>query len=115
MNNERNKEILKRRGALHIINEHRFYTEASVLAAMNEAAYGGWIDVNDMQKPKAGQKVLVIQDPFKTATREPLFAIYNGKDFIPPQPTYFADFEIGKSTWSDITHWRPLPSTPQNV
>jgi len=30
------KEILKRRGALHILNGVRFYTESSVLAAMKE-------------------------------------------------------------------------------
>ncbi len=70
-----------------------------------------WIDVKN-GKPLLGQKVLCIQDPNKTGTREALFAIYDGENFIPPQPTYFADFEIGKSRWSYIIYWMPLPEHP---
>ena len=56
-----------------------------------------WISVNNNLKPRVGQKVLVVQNPKTTATREALFAMYDGKDFIPPMSTYFADMEIGKS------------------
>jgi hypothetical protein len=69
-----------------------------------------WIDVkNDL--PIKGQKVLCVQDPTTTATKEALFGIFDGKNFIPPAPTYFATFEIGVSTWSDIIYWMPLPET----
>lgn len=71
-----------------------------------------WIKVNS-DIPNIGQKVLCIQDPNTTATKEALFAIFNGKDFIPPQPTYFATFEIGQSKWVDITYWMPLPEPPK--
>ncbi len=65
-----------------------------------------------MKKPPKGSRVLVVQNPNTTATREALFAIYDGKDFIPPEPTIFADFRYGKSVWSDITHWMLLPKPP---
>lgn len=31
------KDIMLRRGALHVINEHRFYSEASVINCLQEA------------------------------------------------------------------------------
>ena len=74
-----------------------------------------FIDVKDEPKPKLRQKALVIQNPLTTATREPLFAIYNGKNFVPPAPTYFATFEIGQTIWTDITHWMPLPNLPDEL
>lgn len=73
---------------------------------------GNWISINEKLKPRVGQKVLVVQDPKTTATKEALFAIYDGKGFMPPTPTYFADMEIGKSNWADIIYWMPLPATP---
>ena len=71
-----------------------------------------WIEVKD-GKPHLGQKVLCVQDPHKTTTKEALFSIYDGKGFTPPKPTYFATFEIGQSRWADVTHWMPLPKTPK--
>ena len=72
-----------------------------------------WHKVGTLQ-PRKGEKVLVVQDPTKSATREPLFAIFDGKDFIPPAPTYFADFQIARSVWSDIIYWMPLPTPPKS-
>jgi hypothetical protein len=74
-----------------------------------------WISVSDHKKPKKGQNVLVVQDPTTTATREALFAIYDGEYFIPPTPTIFADYTAGYSVWSDITHWMPLPEIPFKI
>lgn len=71
-----------------------------------------WISVEDYL-PKKGQDVLCVQDPIKTATKKPLFAIFDGKDFIPPAPTIFADYTYAKSKWAHITHWMPLPETPK--
>lgn len=31
------KDIMRRRGALHVINEHNFYSEASVINCLQEA------------------------------------------------------------------------------
>lgn len=62
-----------------------------------------WFNVEDA-KPSNGQEVLVIQNPNTTATREPLFAIYENGDFIPPEAIH----AINPIVWSDITHWMPL-------
>ena len=70
-----------------------------------------WIEI-EKRLPNKGQKVLVVQNPLTTATREPLTAIFNGKDFIPEQPTIFADFTFGQSKWVDIILWMPLPKIP---
>jgi len=72
-----------------------------------------WIDVN-LRLPKAGQKVLCVQDPTKTATKEALFAIFDGERFIPPQPTIYANYEVGQNRWADIIYWMPLPKTPHS-
>lgn len=66
------------------------------------------IDLKE-RKPKKGQKVLVSQDPTKTATKEALYGIYDGEKFLTDKHTVFANYEIGVSTWADITHWMPLP------
>ena len=71
-----------------------------------------WISVED-ELPKKNQRVLCIQDPTKTATKEPLFAIFTGLHFIPPSPTIFANYETGQSKWSYITHWQLLPKLPK--
>ncbi len=71
-----------------------------------------WIDVN-IELPRKGQKVLCVQDPTKTATKEALFGIYDGRNFIPPTPTHYANFEVGQSRWVDIIYWMPIPKTPQ--
>lgn len=85
----------------------------SFLSTLPEEKEEKWIPVGK-EFPRKGQNVLVIQNPNTTATREPLFAIYDGKDFIPPQPTIFADYEIGKSKWVDIIFWMPLPEFDSN-
>ena len=77
----------------------------------SEPSFGQWIPVESIIKPQKGEKVLVVQNPKTTATREPLFAIYDGEDFIPPTPMTFANFEYGKSKWSDIIKWMPLPKS----
>ena len=71
-----------------------------------------WIDVN-IELPKKGQRVLCVQDPVKTATKEALFGIYDGRNFIPPTPTHYANFEVGQSRWVDIIYWMPIPKTPK--
>lgn len=72
-----------------------------------------WISVND-ELPQMGQKVLCIQDPNKTATREPLFALYTGQEFVPEPSTVFADYQTGKSKWVHIIYWMPLPEPPKS-
>jgi hypothetical protein len=67
-----------------------------------------WISVKELL-PNKGQNVLCVQNPMTTATREPLFSTFDGKDFMPYVP-YFArptDLRIGK--WVDIVCWMPLP------
>lgn len=69
-----------------------------------------WISVLDQEKPKVGERVLVVQNPDTTATREPLFAFYNGKDFIPATASSFEYVRESKSKWADIIFWMHLPS-----
>ena len=69
-----------------------------------------WIEVKD-GKPHTGQNVLCVQDPHKTATREALFATFNGEKFEPPKGNCIRGEY--SSTWCDITHWMPLPKTPK--
>jgi hypothetical protein len=75
-----------------------------------------WIDVND-ERPKHGQKVLCVQDPNLTATREPLMGIYNENNqrFLCPEPTIYANLETGRGQWADIIYWMPLPKTPKQL
>ena len=81
----------------------------TVVSQTSEPSFGQWILIEDETKPNKGQRVLVIQNPETTATREPLFAIYDGENFIPPRPQIFADFTYGNSKWTDIIKWMPLP------
>lgn len=71
-----------------------------------------WIKCSE-RLPETGENVIVIQDPTTTATRKPLFAVFDGARFFPPVPTIFADFKYGTSAWVDITHWQPLPEPPK--
>lgn len=73
---------------------------------------GEWIDVK-IKLPQKGQRVLCVQDPHTTATREALFGIFDGKRFTPPQQNIYADYEVGQSRWADIIYWMPLPETPE--
>ena len=75
-----------------------------------------WIDVND-ELPKNGQKVLCIQDPKLTATKEPLVAIFKEANhkFLCPELTIYANLEIGQGAWVDIIYWMPLPKTPKQL
>jgi len=77
----------------------------------------GWISVND-RLPIEGQKVIVIQNPNTTATREPLFAIFDAKNqrFMPSDKYDNPIDEFGGRVlgWSDIIYWQPLPSPPKN-
>jgi hypothetical protein len=66
-----------------------------------------WIDLKE-RKPKKGQKVLVSQDPTKTATKEALYGIYDGEKFLTDNTVVFDNYERGTSSWTDITHWMPL-------
>jgi hypothetical protein len=74
-----------------------------------------WIDVNDALPTEIGQKVLCVQDPTKTATELPLLGIFNGKHFLCPQPTIYANFEVGIGRWADVIYWIPLPKTPKQL
>lgn len=69
-----------------------------------------WINVLD-ELPKLGQKVLCVQDPTTTATKEALYAVYDGVGFQSMTPMIFANYEIGKTRWADIIKWMPLPDT----
>jgi hypothetical protein len=74
-----------------------------------------WINVNE-KMPKDGQKVLCIQDPSKTATRDPLFGIYSEYDkrFIDPEFTPDG-IHKGIAFWIEVTHWMPLPKAPTKL
>ncbi len=65
-----------------------------------------WVRVED-RLPELNQRVLVIQNPKKTATKEPLFSHFNGEKFV----SYHSEREFG-GTWIEITHWMPLPTPP---
>ena len=74
-----------------------------------------WIDVNE-ELPKKGQKVLCVQNPDTTATKEPLLGIFDGnKNFICPEPTIYANLESGRGHWSEVIYWMPLPKTPKQL
>lgn len=72
-----------------------------------------WISVKSRKKPKHGQKVLAMQDPDATATKEALFATYNSKTkrYMPPEKFEQPTDEKGFRTlgWTDIIYWMPLP------
>ena len=80
-------------------------SKSAVIIAMEEYAkqFNKWTKVED-GKPDKGQSVLVIQNPRIVGTKEPLFAIYNGENFIPPE----ARHAINPIVWSEITHWMTL-------
>lgn len=66
-----------------------------------------WISVEE-RLPELNQKVLVIQNPKTTATREPLYSVFNGEKF---ESIGFSHdgIHLGKATWADIIYWMPLP------
>ena len=65
-----------------------------------------WIDIKK-DLPKKKELVLCIQDPKKTATKYPLLARFNGKDFIPLDRD-----DEGFSRWVHIILWSPISKTP---
>ena len=103
-------ELQKASGNYCLSLDHLRNADAIFAAMEQYANQSKFIDVKDEPKPKLGQKALVIQNPLTTATREPLFAIYNGEKFAPYAEDTISGFEIGR-TWADITHWMPLPKT----
>lgn len=64
-----------------------------------------WISVKD-KLPLKGQNVLCVQNPNTTATREALFAVFDGEKFYHPLP-YYVKVKVGN--WVDIIYWMPLP------
>ena len=64
-----------------------------------------WISVKD-KLPLKGQNVLCVQNPNTTATREALFAVFDGEKFYHPLP-YYVKAKVGN--WVDIIYWMPLP------
>ena len=74
-----------------------------------------WINVKT-KLPEKNQKVLCIQDPNKTATREPLFSIFDGDRFlVPNQQNSWIDKFLDQNSWSDIIYWMHLPKTPKQL
>jgi hypothetical protein len=69
-----------------------------------------WVAVED-RLPVKNQKVLVIQNPKTTATREALFSEFDGKNFLPPLASPFNKSDI-RGKWVDIIYWQPLPEPP---
>jgi hypothetical protein len=67
-----------------------------------------WISINN-KLPKKGQNVLCVQNPKTTATREPLFSTFDGKDFMPYVPYYAKPIVLHYGKWVDIIYWMPLP------
>lgn len=67
-----------------------------------------WIPVEE-GSPKVGQEVLVTQNPNTTATRESLFAVYNGKRFVPIDKIEKENDSYVCTGWSDIIAWLPKP------
>jgi len=72
---------------------------------------GKWISVNE-KLPKKDQNVLCVQNPKTTATREPLFSTFDGKDFMPYVPWFANATDLRMGKWVDIIYWMPLPKIP---
>lgn len=70
-----------------------------------------WISVND-RLPEKDERVIVIQNPKTTATRKPLFAIFNGEKFEAPGNTHDG-IHLSIGYWVDIIYWQPLPEPPK--
>ncbi len=70
----------------------------------------GWIDVKD-RLPENGQRVIVVQNPKTTATRESLYAEFNGEKFVSVGFSHDG-IHLGFATWTDIVLWQPLPTPP---
>ena len=88
-------EILRRRGALYIINDHRFYTEASVLAAMKEAHERVWNLVSDGLPTKDGKYLITDERSVS------LVMWYKGH--------LIGDNVQQKLSWNFVTRWSPVP------
>lgn len=89
------QDILRRRGALYIINGHRFYTEASVLAAMKEASESKWNWVADGLPTKDGKYLI-------TDERSVSLVIWYEGHLI-------GDNVQDKLSWNFVTRWSPVP------
>ena len=98
----------KLRDAITILDNISIPVEAEV----KPVACGNWVGVED-GLPTDKQKVIVIQNPETTATREPLFAIYNADDkrFLDPAGS-IDGIHLSTCKWIDIIYWMPLPSKP---
>ena len=66
-----------------------------------------WISVKD-NLPLKDQRVLCVQNPETTATRQALFAIFDGKRFNDPEATMDGIHKC-IAHWVDIIYWMPLP------
>lgn len=72
-----------------------------------------WVKVTD-ELPKEGQRVIVVQNPETTATREALFAVYENFRFRDPAGT-IDGIHMCVANWVDIIYWMPLPETPKEL
>jgi len=74
-----------------------------------------WISVDD-KLPAHDQRVICVQSPIKTATKDPLFGIYDAFLERFADPTYTPDgVHKGLAYWIEITHWMPLPEPPKPI
>jgi hypothetical protein len=74
---------------------------------LNSLKENKWISVKD-KLPLKGQRVLCVQNPETIATREALFAIFDGERFNDPEATTDGIHRC-IAHWVDIIYWMPLP------
>ncbi len=80
----------------------------------NEPFTVNWISV-DNGLPKERQRVLVMQNPNTTATREALMAEYRDGNFKVCEAWPPSQHAADSAGWSDVIRWMPLPAVMPEV
>ena len=91
---------------LKLANDVIFTNEQLIAELETRLKKHDWISVKD-KLPLKGQKVLCVQNPETTATREALFAVFDGERFDDPEATIDGIHKC-IAHWVDIIYWMPL-------